>query len=56
MGRSPGGGFGGSAVLLVHPRNAQTIGTALANAFKNGIGSDCEIYYVKAFSGATIIN
>jgi galactokinase len=52
--RLSGGGFGGSVVLLVHPRNAQTIGTALANAFKKEIGSDCEIYYVKAFSGAKI--
>ena len=53
--RLSGGGFGGSAVLLVHPRNAETIGTALANAYKAEMGTDCEIYYVKAFDGATIV-
>ncbi|MDA3798659.1 MAG: galactokinase [Kiritimatiellae bacterium] len=53
--RLSGGGFGGSAVLLVHPRNAQTIGKALANAYENEMGTDCEIYYVKAFSGATVL-
>jgi galactokinase len=54
--RLSGGGFGGSVVLLVHPRNAETIGTALAHAFKKDIGSDCDIYYMKAFSGATVLN
>lgn len=53
--RLSGGGFGGSAVMLVHPRNAQTIGIAMKNAFKAEFGTDCEIYYVKAFSGATIV-
>jgi galactokinase len=50
--RLSGGGFGGSAVVLVHPRDANVIAHALANAYRTETGTDCDVRAVRASRGA----
>lgn len=50
--RLSGGGFGGSAVVLVYPRDADTITRALASAYERKFGHPCDIRAITPSAGA----
>ena len=50
--RLSGGGFGGSAVLLAHPRDAQTAGAAIAHAYRQAFGKGCDTSILVPSDGA----
>jgi galactokinase len=50
--RLSGGGFGGSAVVLIHPRDAETAAAALANAYAARFGSPCDVSVITPADGA----
>ncbi|MGI6494912.1 MAG: galactokinase [Kiritimatiellia bacterium] len=54
--RLSGGGFGGSAVMLVQPRSAATAMAALASAFRHEAGHDCEVRIVRPGPGASLVD
>jgi len=54
--RLSGGGFGGSAVVLVNPRDAVTVGAALESAFESKYGYSCEVSVITPSQGAHLIN
>lgn len=54
--RLSGGGFGGSAVVLVHPRDAAGISHALSAAFHKAVGRSCDVRVITPSDGATILN
>ena len=47
-----GGGFGGSVVVLVHPRDAETAAAALANTYAARFGSPCDVSVITPAAGA----
>jgi galactokinase len=53
--RLSGGGFGGSVVVLVHPRDAETAGAALASAYAAKFGTPCDVSLIKPAAGACIV-
>ncbi|HNX34784.1 MAG TPA: galactokinase [Kiritimatiellia bacterium] len=53
--RLSGGGFGGSVVVLVHPRDAETASIALANAYAAKFGKPCDVSVIKPAAGAHIL-
>ena len=53
--RISGGGFGGSAVVLVHPRDAETASAALANAYAAKYGKPCDVSVIKPAAGAQLV-
>jgi galactokinase len=53
--RLSGGGFGGSVVALVHPRDVDTIGKAISSAFEKEHGQPCEISVIQPSDGAMIL-
>lgn len=53
--RLSGGGFGGSVVVLVHPRDAETAAAALANAYAAKFGTPCDVSMIKPAAGAHVI-
>ncbi len=53
--RLSGGGFGGSAVVLVHPRDAETVAAALENAFRVKYGHPCEVSVITPSDGARLV-
>ena len=53
--RLSGGGFGGSVVVLVHPRDAETASAALANAYAAKFGQPCDVSVIKPAAGASIV-
>ena len=53
--RLSGGGFGGSVVVLVHPRDAETASVALANAYAAKYGQPCDVSVIKPAAGAHIV-
>ncbi len=53
--RLSGGGFGGSAVVLAHPRDAETAGIALANAYAATFGKPCDVSVIKPADGAHVV-
>ena len=53
--RLSGGGFGGSVVVLVHPRDAETASAALANAYAAKFGKPCDVSVIKPAAGAHIV-
>ena len=53
--RLSGGGFGGSAVVLVHPRDAETAAAALANAYAAKYGKPCDVSVIKPAAGAHVV-
>ena len=53
--RLSGGGFGGSVVVLVHPRDAETASAALANAYAAKFGKPCDMSVIKPAAGAHIV-
>jgi galactokinase len=53
--RLSGGGFGGSAVVLAHPRDAGAIGKSLSAAFRKTVGRPCEVRVVTPSDGAAVL-
>lgn len=53
--RLSGGGFGGSAVVLAHPRAAETASAALASAYAARFGTPCDVSVITPSAGARII-
>ena len=53
--RLSGGGFGGSALLLAHPRDSETIAHAMAQAFEKEFGRPCETLATTASDGARVL-
>jgi galactokinase len=53
--RLSGGGFGGSVVALVHPREAAAIGHALSAAFHKAVGRPCDVRTVAPSDGAAVL-
>ncbi len=53
--RLSGGGFGGSVVVLVHPRDAETASAALANAYAAKFGNPCDVSVIRPADGAHIV-
>jgi galactokinase len=53
--RLSGGGFGGSVVVLVHPRDAETAGAALANAYAAAFGKPCDVRLIRPSGGAEVV-
>ncbi|MDD4017587.1 MAG: galactokinase [Kiritimatiellae bacterium] len=53
--RISGGGFGGSAVVLVHPRDAETAAAALANAYAARFGVPCDVSVITPAAGAHVV-
>ncbi|MFO7936379.1 MAG: galactokinase [Kiritimatiellia bacterium] len=53
--RLSGGGFGGSAVILVNPRDAETIAAALESAFDAEYGHPCEVSVITPSEGAHLV-
>lgn len=53
--RLSGGGFGGSVVLMVHPRDADSVGQALASAYAQKFGHPCEIRAIRSAAGARVL-
>jgi len=53
--RLSGGGFGGSAIMLVMPENVATVGDDLAEHYEAAFGHECEIRTLRASDGACVI-
>lgn len=53
--RLSGGGFGGSVVVLVHPRDVETASAALANAYAAKFGEPCEVSVIRPSAGAHLV-
>jgi len=54
--RLSGGGFGGSAVVLVNPRDAATVAAALENAFASKYGHPCDVNVIIPSQGAHLVS
>lgn len=53
--RLSGGGFGGSVVVLVHPRDAETAAAALASAYAAKFGTPCDVSVITPAAGACVV-
>jgi len=53
--RLSGGGFGGSAVMLVHPRDVEVVTHALNKAYGRQFGHTCDIRVITPSDGARIV-
>ncbi len=53
--RLSGGGFGGSAVVMVSPRDEKIVSTALRNAYANKFGERCDIRAIIPSDGAHLV-
>lgn len=53
--RLSGGGFGGSAVMLVHPRDTDVISHALGRAYSKQFGHACDIRVITPSNGACVV-
>jgi len=53
--RLSGGGFGGSMVLLLHPRDVEHVGAALSSAFNKAFGRPCDVRVVLPSRGARVL-
>lgn len=54
--RLSGGGFGGSAVLLVHPRDTAQVAQAVSSAYAARFGASCSVRAVKPSAGARLLS
>ena len=54
--RLSGGGFGGSVVVLVHSRDAETASAALAAAYAATFKTPCDVSIIKPAAGAHLVN
>lgn len=53
--RLSGGGFGGSAVILINPRDVDTATKALSSAYMNKYSHACDIRVIKPSAGAKLL-
>jgi galactokinase len=53
--RLSGGGFGGSMVALIHPRDAEAAGQALSAALRRAAGRECDVRAIAASDGAAFL-
>jgi galactokinase len=53
--RLSGGGFGGSAVILLHPRDAEIVQHALSVAYQRRFDTPCDIRIITPSAGARLI-
>jgi galactokinase len=53
--RLSGGGFGGSVVVLLHPRDVEAAGQALAAAYNREFGHPCDARVVVPSAGARVL-
>ena len=53
--RLSGGGFGGSAVLLIHPRDAEMAAAAVAKAYERRYGTGCDVRTITPSAGARVV-
>jgi len=53
--RLSGGGFGGSAVVLVHPRDVETVSQAIAAPYEREFGHRCDVRIITPSAGAHIV-
>ena len=53
--RLSGGGFGGSAVVLVRRRDAETAAAAIASAYAKTHGTPCEVRTLACSDGARVV-
>lgn len=53
--RLSGGGFGGSVVALVHPRDAETAAAALRNVYGRKYGVRCDTRVIECSAGAHVL-
>jgi len=53
--RLSGGGFGGSVVLMVHPRDASVVGQTIKSAYARKFGHTCETRMVRPAAGARVL-
>ena len=53
--RLTGGGFGGSVVVLIHPRDVEIATKAISEAYKKRHNHTCDIRVIKPSSGASVI-
>jgi len=53
--RLSGGGFGGSVVALIHPRDAETVSHAINVVFEKAYGHPCDISVITPSAGARLI-
>ena len=53
--RLSGGGFGGSVVLMLHPRDADAIGKTIASAYVHKFGHTCETRVIRPAAGARVL-
>jgi galactokinase len=54
--RLSGGGFGGSVVALIHPRDAETVSHAINAVFEKTHGHPCDICVITPSAGAHMIS
>ena len=54
--RLSGGGFGGSVVVLLHPRDVETTRHALASAYRKEFGCACDIRTIVPADGAHVVD
>lgn len=53
--RLSGGGFGGSAVVLLHPRDVETASKALQSAYRAEFNHPCDIRIISPSDGASLL-
>ncbi len=53
--RLSGGGFGGSVVLMLHPRDADQVGQTLASAYVRKFGHTCTTRVIRPVAGARVL-
>jgi galactokinase len=53
--RLSGGGFGGSAVVLVASRDAKSASEAIARGYRESIGHPCEVQEIHPSDGARVV-
>jgi len=53
--RLSGGGFGGSAVALVHPRDVDVVSHAISAAYDKEFGHPCDVRVVRPSDGAAVL-
>ena len=53
--RLSGGGFGGSVVVLLHPRDVEVVSKALASSYEKEFGHSCDSRVITPSDGAKIL-
>lgn len=53
--RLSGGGFGGSAVLLINPRDTAIVSQKITSAYAKRFGAACDMRVIKPSTGARVL-